>query len=47
MDKTDEIDAFVIADYLQFGRLPLSVVKEEQFIATIDTCTLPNCSANY
>src|SRR5699024_124946 len=27
MDKTDEIDAFVIADYMRFGRLPMSVVK--------------------
>lgn len=33
MDKTDEIDAFVIADYLRFGRLPVSVVKEEQYVA--------------
>lgn len=33
LDKTDEIDAFVIADYLRFGRSTLSVVKEEQYIA--------------
>lgn len=33
MDKTDEIDAFVIADYLRFGRLPMSIVKEEQYVA--------------
>ncbi|TFJ89940.1 IS110 family transposase [Lentibacillus salicampi] len=33
MDKTDEIDAFIIADYLRFGRLPMSVVKEEQYVA--------------
>jgi len=33
MDKTDEIDAFVIADYLRFGRNQMSVVKEEQYIA--------------
>ncbi|API90737.1 IS110 family transposase [Virgibacillus pantothenticus] len=33
MDKTDEIDAFVIADYLRFGCLPMSVVKEEQYVA--------------
>src|SRR5690625_4547528 len=33
MDKTDEIDAFVIADYLRFGRLPMSVVKDEQYVA--------------
>jgi len=32
MDKTDEIDAFVIADYLRFGRNSMSIVKEEQFI---------------
>src|SRR5699024_10249223 len=33
MDKTDEIDAFVIADYLRFGRLPMSIVKEGQYVA--------------
>lgn len=33
MDKTDEIDAFVIADYLRFGRNSVSVVKEKQYIA--------------
>lgn len=33
MDKTDEIDAFVIADYLRFGRNQLSVVKESQYVA--------------
>lgn len=33
MDKTDEIDAFVIADYMRFGRLPMSIVKEEQYVA--------------
>lgn len=33
MDKTDEIDAFVIADYLRFGRLPMSIVKEKQYVA--------------
>lgn len=33
MDKTDEIDAFVIADYLRFGRLPMSIVKESQYVA--------------
>src|SRR5690625_6196881 len=32
MDKTDEIDAFVIADYLRFGRLPMSIVREEQYV---------------
>jgi len=29
IDKTNEIDAFVIADYMQFGRLPKSIVKKE------------------
>jgi len=33
MNKTDEIDAFVIADYLRFGRMPMTVVKEEQYVA--------------
>jgi len=33
MDKTDEIDAFIIADYMRFGRLPMTVVKEEQYVA--------------
>ncbi|MRN12591.1 IS110 family transposase, partial [Akkermansia muciniphila] len=33
MDKTDEIDAFVIADYLRFGRLSMSIVKESQYVA--------------
>ncbi len=33
MNKTGEIDAFVIADYMRFGRLPISVVKEEQYVA--------------
>ena len=33
MDKTDEIDAFVIADYMRFGRLPMSIVKKEQYVA--------------
>ena len=28
MDKTDEIDAFVIADYLRFGRNQMSIVKK-------------------
>lgn len=30
MDKTDEIDAFVIANYFRFGRNYLSIVKEKQ-----------------
>lgn len=33
MDKTDAIVAFVIADYLRFERLSMSVVKEEQYVA--------------
>lgn len=33
MDKTDEIDAFVIADYLRFGRNQMSIVKESQYVA--------------
>lgn len=33
MNKTDEIDAFVIADYLRFGRNQMSVVKESQYMA--------------
>ncbi|MEK4659887.1 IS110 family transposase [Bacillus sp. FSL H8-0534] len=33
MDKTDAIDAFVIADYVRFGRHTMSIVKEEQYIA--------------
>lgn len=33
MNKTDEIDAFVIADYLRFGRNQMSIVKENQYVA--------------
>ncbi|WP_059105271.1 IS110 family transposase [Shouchella shacheensis] len=33
MNKTDEIDAFVIADYMRFGRNQMSVVKESQYVA--------------
>ncbi|WP_277674489.1 IS110 family transposase [Piscibacillus halophilus] len=33
MNKTDEIDAFIIADYLRFGRSNMSVVKESQYVA--------------
>jgi transposase len=33
LDKTDHIDAWVIADRLRFGRLRLSAVMQEQFIA--------------
>ena len=28
MDKTDEIDAFVIADYLRFGRNQMSIKRK-------------------
>jgi hypothetical protein len=33
MCKTDEIDTFIIADYFRFGRLPMSIVEEEQYVA--------------
>lgn len=33
MDKTDAIDAFIIADYVRFERHTMSIVKEEQYIA--------------
>src|SRR5699024_3755603 len=33
IDKTDEIDVFVIADYYRFGRMPMTVVKDEQYVA--------------
>jgi transposase len=33
MNKTDKIDAWFIADQLRFGRLPVSVVVEEQYMA--------------
>lgn len=33
MNKTDEIDAFVIADYMRFGRNTVSIVKESQYVA--------------
>jgi len=33
LPKNDWVDAFVIADYLRFGRLPMSVVKESQYVA--------------
>jgi transposase len=33
MDKTDKIDAWFIAEQLRFGRLPVSVVMEEQYVA--------------
>lgn len=33
LDKNDHIDAWIIADRLRFGRLPLTSVMEEQYIA--------------
>jgi transposase len=33
MDKTDDIDTLVIADYLRFGRLPKSVFHDEKVLA--------------
>lgn len=33
MNKTDEVDAFVIADYLRFGRNKMSIIKESQYVA--------------
>ena len=33
MDKTDRIDAWIIADRLRFGRLTTTIVMQEQYIA--------------
>lgn len=33
LDKTNQVDAWIIADRLRFGRLPLTAVMQEQFIA--------------
>lgn len=33
LDKTDYIDAWIIADRLRFGRLPTTVVMQEQYVA--------------
>ena len=33
LDKTDQVDAWIIADRLRFGRLPLTAVMQEQFVA--------------
>ncbi|WP_067937131.1 IS110 family transposase [Alicyclobacillus kakegawensis] len=33
LDKTDYVDAWIIADRLRFGRLPMTVVLQEQYIA--------------
>ncbi|KJS23003.1 MAG: transposase [Clostridiaceae bacterium BRH_c20a] len=33
LDKNDYIDAWIIADRLRFGRLPISMVMQEQYVA--------------
>ncbi|CAH8708592.1 IS110 family transposase [Paenibacillus melissococcoides] len=33
LDKTDRIDAWIIADRLRFGRLTTTIVMQEQYIA--------------
>jgi transposase len=33
LDKNDHVDAWLIADRLRFGRLPLTVVLQEQYVA--------------
>jgi transposase len=33
LDKNDRVDAWIIADRLRFGRLPFTVVMQEQYIA--------------
>ncbi|WP_067625902.1 IS110 family transposase [Alicyclobacillus acidiphilus] len=33
LDKTDYVDAWIIADRLRFGRLPMTVVLQEQYVA--------------
>jgi transposase len=33
LDKTDDIDAWIIADRLRFGRLPLTMIMQEQYTA--------------
>ena len=33
LDKTDDIDAFIIADRLRFGRLPMTIIMQEQYFA--------------
>ena len=33
MDKTDEIDVFIIADYMRFRCLSMAIVKEEHYVA--------------
>jgi transposase len=33
LDKTDRIDAWIIADRLRFGRLPMTIIMQERYIA--------------
>jgi transposase len=33
LDKTDDIDAWIIADRLRFGRLPKTLIMQEQYVA--------------
>jgi transposase len=33
LDKNDHIDASIIADRLRFGRLPLTIIMQEQYVA--------------
>ncbi|SDZ13236.1 IS110 family transposase [Thermoactinomyces sp. DSM 45892] len=33
LDKNDQVDAWLIADRLRFGRLPVTVVLQEQYVA--------------
>ncbi|WP_010267165.1 IS110 family RNA-guided transposase [Paenibacillus senegalensis] len=33
LDKTDHVDAWIIADRLRFGRLPMTIVMHEQYVA--------------
>jgi len=33
LDKTDNIDAWIVADRLRFGRLPLTIITKEQYVA--------------
>jgi len=33
LDKTDRLDAWVIADRLRFGRLTTTIIMQEQYVA--------------
>lgn len=33
LDKNDHVDAWLIADRIRFGRLPLTIVMQEQYVA--------------